>query len=112
MSAESAGNLQWIWHVNWLDETERTWNRFENYFPGENYCDWVALSASGPTTPTMHDGTESFAFKIREAYARLTRLAPGKPMIMAEFGCDLQNRHVNVAHCARQALEDSFSSHW
>ena len=112
MSAEGADNLQWVWHVNWLDEPERTWNRFENYFPGENYCDWVALSAYGPTTPTMHDGTESFAFKIREAYARLTRIAPGKPMIIAEFGCDLHNRHVNAAHWAKTALEDLFSNHW
>src|SRR6266478_1767323 len=87
-----ADNLRWVWHVNWLDEPEKDWNRFENYFPGGDYCDWVALSAYGPTTPTMHDGTESFAFKIRAAYARLTRIAPGKPIIIAEFGCDLHNR--------------------
>src|SRR5438270_5544821 len=30
---------------------------------GENYCDWVAFSAYGPTTPTTSDGTESFRFK-------------------------------------------------
>ena len=51
MRAEGADNLQWVWHVNWLDEPEKDWNRFENYFPGEDYCDWVALSAYGPTTP-------------------------------------------------------------
>ena len=57
-AAEGADNLQWVWHVNWLDEPEAKWNPFENYFPGENYCDWVALSAYGPTTPRMEDGTE------------------------------------------------------
>src|SRR6266550_3202707 len=74
MRAEGADNLQWIWHVNWLDEPEQKWNSFENYFPGEKYCDWVALSAYGPTTPRMEDGAENFAFKMREAYPRLLKI--------------------------------------
>jgi beta-mannanase len=51
MRNEGADNVQWVWHVNWFDEPEQKWNAFENYFPGENYCDWVALSVYGPTTP-------------------------------------------------------------
>ena len=35
---------------SWLDQPEAKWNRFENYYPGDNYCDWVALSAYGPLT--------------------------------------------------------------
>jgi hypothetical protein len=112
MRAEGADNLQWVWHVNWLDEPEKDWNRFENYFPGGNYCDWVALSAYGPTTPTTQDGTESLAFKMREAYPRLVKIAPGKPIILAEFGCDLHNRGVNAAEWAKVALEDLFSNRW
>jgi hypothetical protein len=112
MRAEGADNLQWVWHVNWLDEPEKSWNRFENYFPGGNYCDWVALSAYGPTTPSTRDGAESFEFKMREAYPRLTKIAPNKPVIIAEFGCDLHNRHVSVARWAREALEDLFSNRW
>jgi len=112
MRAEGAKNLQWVWHVNWLDEPEKDWNRFENYFPGENYCDWVALSAYGPTTPTMRDGTESFEFKMRNAYPRLTKVAPGKPVIIAEFGCDLHNRHVDTTNWAKGALEGLLSNRW
>jgi hypothetical protein len=112
MRAEGADNLTWVWHANWLDEPEQKWNAFENYFPGDNYCDWVALSAYGPTTPLTTDGTESFEFKMREAYPRLTGLAPGKPMIIAEFGCDLHNRHLDVIQWSRTALEDLFSNRW
>ena len=112
MRNEGADNLLWVWHVNWLDEPERKWNAFENYFPGENYCDWVGLSGYGPTTPMTRDGTESFAFKMRKAYPRLTRIAPGKPIIIAEFGCDLHNRHIDAAHWAKSALEDLFSNRW
>jgi hypothetical protein len=112
MRAEGADNLQWVWHVNWLDEPEKDWNRFENYFPGEAYCDWLALSTYGPTTPLTTDSTESLAFKMREAYPRLVKLAPGKPIIIAEFGCDLHNRRVNAADWAKSALEDLFASRW
>lgn len=112
MREEGATNLQWVWHVNWYDEPERKWNAFENYFPGENYCDWVALSAYGPTTPQTDEGTESFRFKIDKAYPRLTSIAPNKPILIAEFGSDLHNRQVEVVRWAKAALEDLFSNRW
>jgi hypothetical protein len=112
MRAEGASNLTWVWHVNWLDEPERKWNALENYFPGENYCDWIGVSAYGPTTPRMTDGTESLAFKLNKALPRLTKLAPGKPIILAEFGCDIHNRQAPAAPWARAALESLFSNKW
>ena len=112
MRGEGADNLQWIWHVNWLDQPEAKWNRFENYYPGADYCDWVALSVYGPLTPRAVDGTESFRFKMRTAYPRLTRLAPGKPIVIAEFGCDIHHRRVDASEWAKSALEDLFSGRW
>lgn len=112
MRAEGAANLQWVWHVNWLDEPEVKWNRFENYYPGENYCDWVALSAYGPLTPRAVDGTESFRFKMTTAYPRLTKIAPGKPIVIAEFGCALHHRKVDASQWATAALDDLFSGRW
>jgi hypothetical protein len=49
---------------------------------------------------------------MREAYSRLVKIAPGKPIILAEFGCDLHNRGVNAAEWAKVALEDLFSNRW
>jgi hypothetical protein len=112
MRAEGADNLLWVWHVNWFDSPEAQGNRFENYYPGARYCDWLGLSAYGPLTPTTHDGTESLRFKMREAYPRLTRLAPGKPIVLAEFGCDLHNRRVSAEAWAKSALDDLFSGRW
>ncbi len=112
MRAEGADNLQWVWHVNWFDEPEAKWNHFENYFPGENYCDWMAVSAYGPLTPTTRDGLESLRFKMREAYPRLVKLAPGKPIIFAEIGCDLHNHHLRADEWAKSALDDLFSGRW
>ncbi len=112
MRAEGAGNVQWVWHVNWLDQPEAKWNRLENYYPGDSYCDWVALSAYGPLTPRAVDGTESFRFKMTTAYPRLIKAAPGKPVIIAEFGCALHHRKVDASVWAKDALEDLFSGRW
>lgn len=112
MRGENANNLVWVWHVNWYDEPERKWNALENYFPGQSYCDWVAVSAYGPLTPRTTEGAETFQFKIDSAYSRLTTLAPNKPIIVAEFACDLHNRHVDARHWAKAALEDLFSNRW
>ena len=108
MRDEGAANLQWVWHVNWYDEPQAKWNRFENYFPGESYCDWVALSAYGPTTPTTRDGTKVSPLNSAHAYPRLTKLVPGKPIILAEFGCDLHNPHVRATRWAAEAIGDTF----
>jgi len=112
MRSEGANNLIWVWHVNWYDDPERKWNAFENYFPGTNYCDWVALSAYGPLAPRTSEGLETFRLKIDEAYPRLTNIAPGKPVIVAEFGCELHNHQVNAARWAKAALEDLLSNRW
>ncbi|HVF70260.1 MAG TPA: glycosyl hydrolase [Chthoniobacterales bacterium] len=112
MRGEGATNLHWVWHVNWLDQPEEEWNRFENYYPGNQYCDWIGISVYGPLTPRTEDGIESFRFKLRDAYPRLTKLAPGKPIVIAEFGCALRHPKVQASVWAREALEDLFSGRW
>jgi hypothetical protein len=112
MRAAGAANLTWVWHINWDDQPETKWNRFENYYPGAGYCDWLAVSAYGPTTPTMRDGGESLADKLDEAMPRLRKLASDKPIILAEFGCDLHSHEANASEWARDALKEVFSGKW
>jgi hypothetical protein len=40
------------------------------------------------------------------------KIAPGKPIIITELGCDLHNPHVNAARWAKSALEDLLSNRW
>jgi hypothetical protein len=103
MRAAGAHNLQWIWHVNWDDSPEAHWNRFEHYFPGDSWCDWLAISAYGPLTPRTVE-VESFREQIDHVYPRLTKIAPGKPIIIAEFGCDIHNSRVSASSWARRII--------
>lgn len=112
MRAAGADNLQWVWHVNWDDDPASRWNRLENYFPGESYCAWLAVSAYGPLTPRTVEGRESFREEMDHVYPRLTKLAPTKPIIIAEFGCDIHHRKVNASAWARAALQNLFSGRW
>ncbi|HEY1581992.1 MAG TPA: glycosyl hydrolase [Chthoniobacterales bacterium] len=111
LRAAGAGNLQSVWHVNWDDDPAARWNRLERYFPGQSYCDWLALSAYGALTPRSLE-IDRFRDEIDQVYPRLTRLAPGKPIIVAEFGCDIHNRKIPAAQWARAALDDLFSKRW
>ena len=111
MRASGATNLQWVWHVNWDDDPDVRWNRLENYFPGPDYCSWLAVSAYGALTPRATD-FEAFRHELDAAYPRLTSLAPGKPIIVAEFGSDIHHRKISAATWARAALDDLFAGRW
>ncbi|GGN68647.1 hypothetical protein GCM10010112_33260 [Actinoplanes lobatus] len=41
---EGATNVAWVWAPNWNSGPDVSWNRFENYYPGDAYVDWVGVS--------------------------------------------------------------------
>jgi hypothetical protein len=48
---ERACNIRWVFHVDPWDEPLRDWNRFENYYPGDEWIDWVGVSVYGRQLP-------------------------------------------------------------
>jgi hypothetical protein len=115
--AEGAVNITWVWHANAGDWPQRDWNRFENYYPGDDYVDWIAVSAYGPQQPTWEWG-EAFRAMIDPWYARAVALAPSKPIYVAEFGCTHTSRaadnnpNLRADHWAQGALQDLFAARW
>ena len=82
--ANGATNIIWVFHVNWADGPPRAWNRMENYYPGDDYIDWLGISLYSMQGP---EETEPTAFaNIDKPMRRLHKLAPSKPVIIAEFG--------------------------
>jgi hypothetical protein len=105
---QGAKNITWVFHLNGGDWPEAKWNRFENYYPGDEYIDWIAVSNYGAQTPE-EDYWEEFRVGMDAIYPRVEALANGKPIILAEFGVTKNNPLGDQAEWARNALEDILS---
>ena len=108
-----ARNISWVFHVNSADVPKDDWNRLENYYPGDAYVDWLAVSVYGPKTPADADReAKPFARQMEKVYSRLVKLAPEKPVIVAEFGCTAGHERVSPEDWASAALEELLSRRW
>jgi hypothetical protein len=106
-----ARNVTWIFHVNASDWPDTDWNRFEHYYPGDEYVDWLAVSAYGPQQPT-EDEAEPFRDQFDPCYARLRRMAPEKPILALEFGCTVGSSAAAPQAWAGAALDDLLGERW
>jgi hypothetical protein len=105
--AEGAYNIRWVFHVDPWDEPVEEWNRLENYYPGDEWIDWVGVSVYGRQVPKDRHAV-SFRFQMDWVYERLQRLTD-KPAIVCEFGT-IDDRH-QVAW-AQAALQDLLRGRW
>ncbi len=80
---EGAVNITWFFHFDAMGEPSDDWNRFENYYPGDNYIDWIGVSAYGPLD--QNDGYEDFDLKLTRVYDRILRMSR-KPLAVLETG--------------------------
>lgn len=51
-----ADNVAWVWSPNWNSGPNVAWNRFQRYYPGDEYVDWVGVSGydfAGESPRTM-----------------------------------------------------------
>lgn len=103
MRANGASNVIWVFHVNNLDGPPRDWNRFERYYPGDEYIDWLGVSIYSAQGP-HEDWTVDFTQSLPEVMARFAQMAPAKPVIVAEFGTDVNNPSEPAGPWADAAL--------
>jgi beta-mannanase len=110
MDDENASNIIWIFHVGYEDSPAEAWNQLENYYPGDDYVDIVAVSVYGAQTP-LDDGSSSFAELMDDVYPRLANLST-KPIIIAEFGATSGVNDFDRNKWAEDALKDITSNRW
>lgn len=82
---EGADNVRWVWSPNVTDEPPTQANRMENYFPGEEYVDILALDGFNWGDVKPHIGWQSAEEIFADGYRRVTALAR-KPVWFAEIG--------------------------
>ncbi|MFC7535671.1 glycoside hydrolase family 26 protein [Actinoplanes sp. GCM10030250] len=73
---EGADNVAWVWSPNWNHNPREAWNRTENYYPGDEFVDWVGVSGYN-----LHQ--ESPATLFDTIYQQFS---PRKPIIITETG--------------------------
>ncbi len=112
MRAAGAANITWVWHINNSDEPEAAWNSLENYYPGDDFIDWIGVSDYGARTPFEKEDLPEFRTQMDAVYGRLTKLAPTKPVLVSEFGCASGNPRVKASEWAADSLADLFSKRW
>jgi hypothetical protein len=106
-----ADNIVWVFHINAGDWPAETWNAFENYYPGDEWIDWIGVSIYGAQTP-QDDACEEFRAGMDALYPRLQALTASKPIFIAEFGAAKNNPLCDQVEWARAALNDITAFRW
>jgi hypothetical protein len=79
-------NATWFFHVNYDNVPDMSWNAMKNYYPGDDYIDWIAISVYGIQEPNSTDDWRTFEEILDDAYAEFTAISPNKPLAVNEFG--------------------------
>ncbi|MEW5941434.1 MAG: glycosyl hydrolase, partial [Chloroflexota bacterium] len=108
---EGAENITWVFHLNASDWPQEDWNAFENYYPGNDYIDWIGISNYGAQTP-QDDVCDDFRLDMDAVYPRLDALTADKPIFIAEFGVTRDNPYCDQVKWTRSALTDITSFRW
>jgi hypothetical protein len=67
---EGAANISWVFHVNSEDKPSVPWNRLEDYYPGDNWIDWIGVSVYGAQKP-LDQQCKSFQSLMDGVYPRM-----------------------------------------
>ncbi len=105
-----ADNIIWVFHVDAYDDPEEDWNKFENYYPGDDWVNWVGLSIYGAQNPD-HNDAEQFSTVMDRVYPRIIKLTK-KPIVISEFGTVKNNAKINQAEWADKALKNILGNRW
>jgi autotransporter-associated beta strand protein len=79
-----ATNVTWVWCVNVIPGMPTPINQL---YPGDNYVDWLALDGYNRLANPWQD----FSAIAATTMTQLTSIAPGKPVMVAETGCNQTN---------------------
>ncbi|HXU70480.1 MAG TPA: glycosyl hydrolase [Polyangia bacterium] len=79
--ADGATNVYWVWCPLVADVPAESWNHWTNYYPGDDYVDWVGLDAYNWGNSSSCCTWQSFGDLVTDLYGDY---AGKKPLILAE----------------------------
>ncbi len=75
----NANNIHWVWSPNYQSWPAEPWNAIENYYPGDDYVDWIGVSGFN------HASWASFETMFHGFLRTMAQSHPTKPVMLAEF---------------------------
>lgn len=84
-NAKGVHNVQWVWSPNYGSNPPDAWNDLHNYYPGDQYVDWIGLSGYN----WMGIGGQSPFQSYADLYAAVIpdlQCRYAKPILHAEIG--------------------------
>ena len=79
-----ADNVGFAFHANVRSAPAESWNDLARYYPGDDYADWIGVSAYGGVLPGFD--WEPLRKALDEVYPKLAALSPTKPIAILETG--------------------------
>lgn len=83
----NSNRLIWVWSPYVHSVPDGPDNDILQYFPGIPEVDWLALDGYNWGTSREWSRWQSFQDIFENSYDRLTKLVPGKPIMLAEVAC-------------------------
>lgn len=84
---QGVGNVTWVFHVNCENIPDESWNRMASYYPGDDYIDWIGISAYGALTPKEARQEWRLFTEIMDiSYPEFAAISANKPLAVLEFG--------------------------
>jgi len=84
---EQAENVLWVWcpNVAMTGALGEPWNAISNYYPGDEYVDWLCVDGYNWGSSQSWSKWQTFDEIYAETYAQLQAINPSKPMMIGEF---------------------------
>ncbi len=102
---EGAENITWFFHVNGENDPETDWNKMKNYYPGDDYIDWIGVSIYGALESS--EPWRSFEEVLTENWEEIENISTeNKPVAIVEWGVMENPSAGNKA----QWISDAFHS--
>ena len=105
---EKVNHVTWMFHAAMdMDEPTDRWNEPKNYYPGDDYIDWIGVSIYGAQN-TGENYWDSFGDVVsyRGAYQKLAAVSSTKPIAILELGVTDQHPLGDKADWLKGAFDD------
>ena len=83
--ARGATNILWVLQLNNYSDPFERWNAIAQFYPGDDYVDWLGLSVYGSMSPDDKKWA-TFEDMMDAPYEEICKLTPNKPVMVSEWG--------------------------